>query len=188
MLSLELEASGSLSVLHARAAKVWDTVTTTSEKYEGQSVYDPPSCIFSNVHAAYPVVTQPTLSQNEKLKGSASKFKGNSRAEENKSPAECDVKCCRSSAFSYILGGGGDRGTGGPTALPYTPALPTHTPWAEAQLWAPTSWSQSSVDGMTGQFNSLKLQKTNLAKKKKKKERRGRSIFCEVSRVIQLTV
>lgn len=162
-------------MLHARASKVWDTVTTTSEKYEGQSVYDPPSCIFSNVHAAYPVVIQSTLSWNEKLEGSASKFKGNSRGEDNKSRAERDV-CHKTSAFSSILGGGGNRGTGSP--LPWwgscCPPLHPCSPHTHPMGWSPAVGShqpsQCSVDGMTGQFNSLKLQKTNLAQKPNKQK------------------
>lgn len=68
-------------MLCVRASKVWDTVKATSEKHKGQSVVKPPLCIFSNVHDAYPVVTQSAR-------------------------AECDVKCHRSSAFSSALRGG----------------------------------------------------------------------------------
>lgn len=156
-------------ILQLPKSGIW--AMTTLEKKEEQSVYHPPSCIFSNVRAAYPVVIQSTPSWNEKMEGSASKFKGSSREEENTDQAEHHVKHCKSFAFSYILGEYVVTEVlaprclgGGPTAICCTPVLTTHTPWAETELWAPISPSQWSVGSMTGQLNSLKLQKTNIVK------------------------
>lgn len=68
-------------MLHDRISEVLDRLMTTLEKYERQTVYDPPSFTSPNVHAAFLVVIQSALSWNEKMEASASKFKGNSRGE-----------------------------------------------------------------------------------------------------------
>lgn len=149
-------------------------------------------------------IIQLTLSWNEKLEGSPSKFKGNSRRKENTKQAKCNIKYHKNSVFRYILGVAAAEAlslcylSGGPTASCFPP---THI---YKQLCTSTSPSQCSSDGMINQFNSIKHQKRNIAKNKNKRggeggEKEGgwerqrhkkekNSIFWQVSRLTQLIV
>lgn len=130
-------------------------------------------------------VIQLILSWNEKLEGSASKFKGNSRRKENTKQAKCNIKYHKNSVFRYILGVASAEAltlrylNGGPTASCF-PHTHTHK-----QLCTSTSPSQCSSDGMINQFNSIKHQKRNTEKKKGWGGGRGREREDERDRDIR---
>lgn len=154
-----------LNVLHSTASKVWDRVITTLEKKEGQSLSPSLMHFFKCaccIPSCYPINPLLKWKDGRISKQVQAKLKGRGKHRPSWTPCQTLQKFCLQLHTGLVCGDRGPRCLGGgPTALCCTPALITHTLWAEAELWTPTSPSQWSVNGVTGQFSLVKLQKMN---------------------------